>query len=72
MQRVLDAISREPAMLAALFLAILNIFTTINADQAVHIETIVESIVLLLTGGVVRQSVMPMKTVGELREGLKP
>ena len=72
MKRVLDAISREPAMLAALFLAILNIFTTINADQAVHIETIVESIVLLLTGGVVRQSVYSPATVDDIRKGLKP
>jgi len=72
MQRVLKIIAHEPAMVVAIVLAVLNMVTTLNAEQTIHIQTIVESVILLLAGGVVRQSVYAPDTVDEIRAGLKP
>ena len=59
MHKILEIMAREPAMVVAAILAALNLFTTVNAEQAIHIETIVESLILLLAGAVVRQNVTP-------------
>ena len=71
MKQLLAFLQREPAMIVAVVLAILNIFTTLNAEQTMHVSTIVESIIVLLAGGVVRQSVYAPATVEAMkREGV--
>ena len=60
MHKIIEIVAREPAMVVAVILAILNLFTTVNAEQAIHIETIIESLILLLAGAVVRQNVTPV------------
>ena len=60
MKTILNFIKNEPAMVVTFVLAVLNIFLDLSADQAVQVQTIVESILVLLGGGVVRQSVTPV------------
>ena len=60
MHKIIEIAANEPAMVVALVLAGLNLFATVNAEQAIHIETIVESLILLLAGAVVRQNVTPV------------
>ena len=72
MKQIMEFLQREPAMVVAVVLAAINTFATINAEQALHVQTIVESIIVLLAGGVVRQSVYSPATVEKIREGLEP
>lgn len=60
MTAILNFLKNEPAMVVTFILAVLNIFLDLNADQAVQVQTIIESILVLLGGGVVRQSVTPV------------
>ena len=60
MHKIIEIVAHEPAMVVAVILAVLNLFTTVNAEQAIHIETIIESLILLVAGGIVRQSVTPV------------
>ena len=60
MKRFIDFLAREPAMAVAVVLAALNLIVDLNAEQALHVTTIVESIIVLLAGGVVRQNVTPV------------
>lgn len=60
MKAVLDWIAREPAMVVALVLALVNTIWNINADQAVQIQTIVEAVIVLVAGKVVREQVTPV------------
>ena len=60
MKRIIDFAAKEPAMIVAVILAALNMVTTVTAEQVVHVETIVESIIVLLAGGVVRSQVTPV------------
>ena len=71
MKRIIDFAAKEPAMIVAVILAALNMITTLNAEQTMHVSTIVESIIVLLAGGVVRQSVYAPATVEAMkREGV--
>ena len=72
MSRFIDFLAREPAMAVAVVLAALNLIVDLNAEQALHVTTIIESIIVLLAGGVVRQNVYSPATVDEIRQGLKP
>lgn len=69
MKRFIDFLAREPAMAVAVVLAALNVFTTLTVEQALHVETIVESILLLVGGGVVRQSVTPVAKLPPSQRG---
>lgn len=60
MKAVLDWIAREPAMVVALVLAIVNTIWNVTADQAVQIQTIVEAVIVLVAGKVVREQVTPV------------
>ena len=60
MKRFIDFLAREPAMAVAVVLAALNLIVDLNAEQALHVTTIIESIIVLLAGGVVRQNVTPV------------
>ena len=71
MRQLLEFLQREPAMIVAVVLAVVNTFATINAEQALHVQTIVESVIVLLAGGVVRQSVYSPATVEAMkRDGI--
>jgi len=59
MKTILNFLRNEPAMVVTFVLAVLNIFLDLNADQAVQVQTIIESALVLLGGGVVRSSVTP-------------
>ena len=67
MKQLLEFLRREPAMVVAVVLAVVNTFATINAEQALHVQTIVESVIVLLAGGVVRQSVYSPATVDAMK-----
>ena len=60
MKAVLNFIRNEPAMVVTVVLAITNAIVDLNAGQADAVKTIVESLILLAGGGVVRQSVTPV------------
>lgn len=60
MKAIINFLKNEPAMVVTFVLAVLNIFLDLNADQAIQVQTIIESILVLLGGGVVRQSVTPV------------
>ncbi len=60
MRGFIDFIRNEPAMVVAVVLAIANVVADVSAEQALHITTIVETVLLLLGGTVVRQSVTPV------------
>lgn len=72
MKRFIEFLSREPAMAVAVVLAALNMVTTLNAEQTIYVQTIVETIIVLFAGGVVRQNVYAPATVDEIRKGIKP
>ena len=69
MKSIVQFISREPAMIVTLILAIANTFADVNAGQAEAIRQMVEAAIILLSGLVVRQSVTP---VAKLRRGDTP
>ena len=56
-------LAREPAMVVAIVLATLNMVVSLNAEQQLHVQTIVESLLVILGGGIVRQNVKPMTSV---------
>ena len=60
MKRIIEWAATEPAMVVALVLAVANLAFDINAEQALHLSAIVESVILLLGGGVVRSQVTPV------------
>ena len=72
MSVLLKLAREEPAVIVSVVLAVLNMVFTLSAEQALNITTLVESILLLIAGGVVRQSVYSPATVDDIREGLKP
>ena len=59
MRGIIQFIRREPAMLVALVLAIVNAFVELNAGQADAIRSIAEATIILLGGTVIRQAVTP-------------
>lgn len=65
MKSMLDFLTREPAMVVAIVLATLNMVWALNTEQQMHVEVIVQSLMVILGGGVVRQNVKPMVTVRE-------
>ena len=60
MKAFLNFIRNEPAMVISLVLAGLNMVVTLNADQQLHVSTILESLIVLLGGAVIRQNVTPV------------
>ena len=60
MKALLDWIAREPAMVVALILAGLNMIVTLNAEQQLQVSTIIETLIVLVAGGVVRSQVTPV------------
>lgn len=69
MKALLDWIAREPAMVVAIILAGLNAVVTLNADQQLQVTTIIESLILLAAGGVVRQNVTPVSKLPASQRG---
>ena len=63
MKGFIEFLAREPAMAVAVVLAALNLIVDLNAEQALHVTTIIESIIVLLAGGVVRQNVTPVAKI---------
>jgi formate-dependent nitrite reductase membrane component NrfD len=60
MQKILEFLAREPAMVVAVALAIANmLFTTLTSEQALQVQTIVESALVLIGGAVIRENVTP-------------
>jgi len=60
MNAILKLIREEPALITAVVIAALNMAFTLNAEQVLTVQTIVESILLLIGGGVVRSQVTPV------------
>ena len=60
MNAILKLIREEPALITAVVIAALNMVFTLNAEQVLTVQTIVESILLLIGGGVVRSQVTPV------------
>ena len=60
MNAILKFIREEPALITAVVIAALNMVFTLNAEQVLTVQTIVESILLLIGGGVVRSQVTPV------------
>ncbi len=69
MKRFIDFLAREPAMAVAVVLAVANLAFDINAEQALHLSAIVESVILLLAGGVVRSQVTPVSKLPRSARG---
>lgn len=69
MKTILDFVKSEPAILVSVILGALNIFTSPSGTQVEAVRTIVESLVILLGGTVVRANVTPMSKV---RSGTLP
>ena len=63
MQALVKFLRDEPAMVAAAVLAIANLFFSVTAEQALHLQAAVESVILLLVGGAVRSQVKPMAKI---------
>ena len=60
MKRIIDWIKTEPAMLVSVVLAALGLFVNLDQGQKDAVTNIVQAIVILLGGAVVRQSVTPV------------
>lgn len=61
MEGIKNFIRREPAVIISVVLAALNlIFSDLTASQEETIRTIVESVLVLVGGTVVRQNVTPV------------
>jgi len=60
MKSILALVQREPAMVVALILAGLNMIVTLNAEQQLQVSTIIETLIVLVAGGVVRSQVTPV------------
>ena len=59
MKAILDFIRNEPAMIVSVILAGLGLFVNLDQGQKDAVTNIVQAIVILLGGAVVRQSVTP-------------
>ena len=63
MSVLLKLAREEPAVIVSVVLAVLNMVFTLSAEQALNITTLVESILLLIAGGVVRSQVTPVAKI---------
>ena len=63
MKAVLAWIRNEPAMVITVILGGLNLFFNLSEGQTEAVRNIVESLVILLGGTIVRQNVTPMSKV---------
>ena len=66
MEAIRNFVKKEPAMIVAVALAILNTVFTLSAEQALSAQVIVENVMLLIAGGTVRQSVYSPATVEKM------
>ena len=69
MNAILKLIREEPALITAVVIAALNMAFTLNAEQVLTVQTIVESILLLIGGGVVRSQVTPVSKLPRSARG---
>jgi hypothetical protein len=60
MKALLERLVREPAMVTAVVLALVNTVWKVTADEAVHLSTIIETILVLVAGKVIREQVTPV------------
>ena len=60
MKALFAKLAQEPALVVAVILAIINTFVSINADQALGLTTIIEALLTLVAGAVVRSQVKPL------------
>ena len=60
MKALLAGLAREPALVVAVVLALVNAVWTITADQSVQLQTVIEVLLTLVAGGVVRSQVKPV------------
>jgi hypothetical protein len=60
MRTILNLVKREPAMLVALILALVNLVWSVTEEQAVQIAALIETLVVLVSGAVVRSQVTPV------------
>jgi hypothetical protein len=60
MKALLERIVREPAMVTAVVLALVNTVWKVSADEAVHLATIIEAALVILAGKIVREQVTPV------------
>lgn len=60
---MLKLITHEPAVIVALVLAILNTFLPLDDGQRQSVTLIVENVLLLIAGVVVRSSVTPVAKI---------
>jgi len=61
MKNLIRFITNEPAMVVAVIVAILNIFGFSATDAAqVELRELIDALVILAGGGIVRQSVTPV------------
>ena len=63
MSVLLKLAREEPAVIVSVVLAVLNMVFTLSAEQALNITTLVESVLLLVAGGVVRSQVTPVAKI---------
>jgi hypothetical protein len=57
---VLNWIRNEPAMIVTFALVILNTFWTVNAEQQIQIQLVIENVLLLIGGKAIRDQVTPV------------
>ena len=69
MKALLDWIASEPAIVVAIVLALVNAIWTITADQAVQLQTVIEVLLTLIAGGVVRSQVKPLNKLPPSMQG---
>lgn len=53
-------VRREPAMVTAVALALINTVWSVTADQVVALELIVENVLVLVAGKTIREQVTPV------------
>lgn len=70
MQKLWRRIVDEPAMVVVIVVAIANTFWSLSQDQVDALTLIIENILLIVSGGVVRQSVTPVAKLK--RKGIRP
>ena len=69
MKAIINFIRNEPAMVVSVILAALGLFVNLDQGQKDAVTNIVQSIVILLGGAVVRQSVTPLSKANPTNPG---
>jgi hypothetical protein len=69
MKALLASFAREPALVVAVVLALVNAVWTITADQSVQLQTVIEALLTLIAGGVIRSQVKPLNKLPPSMQG---